>query len=1143
MSWRLIITVTLFINLTTQVNAQELPFTHYNTDREINPLPSAMVTHVYQDHQGFIWMSVFSSGLIRFDGNRMELFDHLDGLVDPGIWKTTEDTNGYFWIISNAGLYVSVEPLKSYQHGRRVQFTSEPGGTQLYREALSKNQFTADYDGNVWIGSSDNGLIQYRMENGGIATDTISTELNGTGNESVISLQSLKDQSILAGLNGGVLIQIKNGELHVLDDPENHSSNQNIISIYQDQDNSIWVYRQNGEIQLYQDLSELPQTIHRGQPSNIASFTTISDNTIWVSNGIEGIIKINRNSGVIIDNYTRKNGLLSDNAFHILQDREMNVWIAQSGGVSKLRFNFHAFQNFSARSMAGETPSLPSARVNAVLVLGNTYSPCKVWVGTEGGLTCIDEDNRSHFITQDDGLQGDWVNGLAGHDSETLWIATTQGLNGITFSRDLPVQNAVDIRTIELNEIQATIFSIEESPPFIAAENLQLLHQESENYFESSWFPGLRSLYAVIDSDIFEFNAVNGLPSTLYKSVAFDQNGFLWVGTLDRGIYRSRSVITMESLHQSDISEIYFDPFWTRSEGAPTNHIEKLLLYNNKMWVGTQEGLFVLNPETAEIKNHISTDSGLVANNAVSFAISPVTNHLWIGTNRGLSEYSPESDKILRNLTRLDGLIDNEVWLYGSVQADEYGNIYYGTANGLSIYHPDYDRPNTVAPALHLNLADISYQAEGRNEVTFEYTALSYATNSGVRYQTRLSGYNSNWSPETTETRLRYTNLPALFFPKEYTFEVIAFNESGVPSEEPIQFTFMIIPVWWLQWWAFLIYFFIFSAGVFIVDRVQRARLIKKERDASRLREAELQAETALERSKASEAQTKALKAENDRKALELEKARELEKAYHELKATQNQLVQAEKMASLGRLSAGIAHEIKNPLNFINNFANVSTELVEELIEAIRAQDQGEIEYILQNLRFNTNKIEEHGKRADSIVRSMMQHARGGKSTFEEFDLNLLVEKYTDLAYHGKRAQIPDFYTNISTEFHPDIKKINIVGQEIGQVLLNIIGNSLDAVWEFKKNGGDKSFTPEIKISTRKHGNSVEIRISDNGPGVPKEIREKIFEPFFTTKPTGEGTGLGLSLSYDIITQGHNGSLRLESDERNGATFVITLPA
>ncbi|MGM0746205.1 MAG: sensor histidine kinase, partial [Bacteroidota bacterium] len=289
------------------------------------------------------------------------------------------------------------------------------------------------------------------------------------------------------------------------------------------------------------------------------------------------------------------------------------------------------------------------------------------------------------------------------------------------------------------------------------------------------------------------------------------------------------------------------------------------------------------------------------------------------------------------------------------------------------------------------------------------------------------------------------------------------------------------------------------------------------------------------------EAQSKVLQAENELKAAELEKAKELEIAYHELKATQKRLIQAEKMASLGRLSTGIAHEIKNPLNFINNFSEVSRELVDELKAAIENSDQEEIEYILKNLSFNTQKIDEHGKRADAIVRSMMQHSRGGQGDFESVQLNQLIKEFTELAYQGKKSLIKNLDILIHTELDSAITQVNIIPQKVGQVLQNIIENAIDSTWEYKRNS-DLDFRPEIKISSfQKNGHTV-IKVSDNGPGIPDHIKEKIFEPFFTTKPTGEGTGLGLSLSYDFITQIHNGKLELGESDLGGAAFIIRLP-
>jgi signal transduction histidine kinase len=274
----------------------------------------------------------------------------------------------------------------------------------------------------------------------------------------------------------------------------------------------------------------------------------------------------------------------------------------------------------------------------------------------------------------------------------------------------------------------------------------------------------------------------------------------------------------------------------------------------------------------------------------------------------------------------------------------------------------------------------------------------------------------------------------------------------------------------------------------------------------------------------------------------------ELKETHQHLQTTQAQLIQSEKMASLGQLTAGIAHEIKNPLNFVNNFAQLSTELADEITEELDAhpdQTVAEVrEYLdelLADLRLNTEKIEEHGRRANGIVHAMMQHASAGTGQRESTDINALVSEHIDLAYHGKRAQVPGFHATLERELDAEAGTVEVVPQEIGRVLLNLLGNAFDAVHEhaLSVNG---QYEPTVTVSTRQVDGQLEIRVCDNGPGIPSEIRNRIFEPFFTTKPTGSGTGLGLSLSYDIVTQGHGGRLTVESTEGEGATFVITLP-
>jgi two-component system NtrC family sensor kinase len=268
----------------------------------------------------------------------------------------------------------------------------------------------------------------------------------------------------------------------------------------------------------------------------------------------------------------------------------------------------------------------------------------------------------------------------------------------------------------------------------------------------------------------------------------------------------------------------------------------------------------------------------------------------------------------------------------------------------------------------------------------------------------------------------------------------------------------------------------------------------------------------------------------------------EIEKAMSDLKATQAQLIQSEKMASLGELTAGIAHEIQNPLNFVNNFSELNSELVDELGQAI---DKGKAEgnsrlvaELLSNIKMNLEKITHHGKRADAIVKGMLQHSRAAAGEKESTNLNRLAEEYLRLAYSGAKSKNNDIEITLHTQFDAAISEINIVRQDIGKVLYNLYNNAFYAVIEKKKT--DPDFTPEIKVVTRRNENSIQITVMDNGIGIPDKVIEKVFQPFFTTKPTGQGTGLGLSLAYDIV-KAHGGEIKVKSEEGVGSEFVVVL--
>jgi two-component system, NtrC family, sensor kinase len=265
-----------------------------------------------------------------------------------------------------------------------------------------------------------------------------------------------------------------------------------------------------------------------------------------------------------------------------------------------------------------------------------------------------------------------------------------------------------------------------------------------------------------------------------------------------------------------------------------------------------------------------------------------------------------------------------------------------------------------------------------------------------------------------------------------------------------------------------------------------------------------------------------------------------LEATLTNLRATQSMLIQSEKMASLGELTAGIAHEIQNPLNFVNNFSEVNKELIEELQQEMDKGNLADARAISIDLKQNEEKISHHGKRADSIVKGMLQHSRTTTGQKESTNINALADEYLRLSYHGMRAKDKTFNAEIKTDFDPAIGKINIVPQDIGRALLNLINNALYTVVQRKKEVGD-GFEPIVRVSTKRTNDGIEIRVTDNGNGIPEKIRDKIFQPFFTTKPTGQGTGLGLSLAYDVITKGHGGQLNVETTNGEGTTFTITL--
>jgi signal transduction histidine kinase len=426
---------------------------------------------------------------------------------------------------------------------------------------------------------------------------------------------------------------------------------------------------------------------------------------------------------------------------------------------------------------------------------------------------------------------------------------------------------------------------------------------------------------------------------------------------------------------------------------------------------------------------------------------------------------------------------------------------------------------------LHQNInvtKEITLQYK-QNVITLEYAALDMVHADKRQYAYRLVGFDPDWQYVDKKREVTYTNLA----PGTYIFKVKSSTDEENWSEIQNPLMITILPPWYRTWWAYGIYLLMISYAGWKLHRYQKAKTIKKEREKAQERE--------------------------------LEHAKEIELAYtklgtaHEnLKSSQAQLIQSEKMASLGQLTAGIAHEIQNPLNFVNNFSEVNNELLVELKDEIKKGNLDEVNAIADDVISNEQKINEHGKRAANIVKGMLQHSRTSSGKKELTDINKLADEYLRLAYHGLRAKDKTFNAELITNFDPNLPKIEVIPQDIGRVILNLITNAFYAVNEkanllnlekqsSNANLTDLAYGPKVTVTTQLSANSqLLIAIKDNGSGIPEHIKDKILQPFFTTKPTGQGTGLGLSLAYDIV-KAHGGELKVESKEGEGSEFIIKL--
>jgi signal transduction histidine kinase len=573
-----------------------------------------------------------------------------------------------------------------------------------------------------------------------------------------------------------------------------------------------------------------------------------------------------------------------------------------------------------------------------------------------------------------------------------------------------------------------------------------------------------------------------------------------------------------------------FDPETVSVSQIDLDYPDNITTYTPPAFSKTEEGIYWILTNQGLLRRDIvnGTNQFLFRNEAGVLGESNgrITEddqgNLWIGAASRVYKLDPASE----NLTVFEAVPGRKPGIFGVPGLLRNGDIVFSGPGGFVRFNPETQDEPGVIQHVHItelkagtdtyrtSIPEEKYDIDySNNNISVSFHALNYRDPSATRYRYRLSGYMDDWSEIGVQRSVYLANLP----PGNYTFEVQAAQNFGSYSETTAGLNISILPPWWRTMPAYLFFALLFAGGVFTIDRVQRRRVIRTEREMAR---------------------------EN-----ELAQAKEIEKAYEHLKAAQEQLVQQEKLASLGQLTAGIAHEIKNPLNFVNNFSEVSREMIQELREEMTefldeiglnnksSQLTGKqiksaelILELLDEIESNQVKVNEHGKRADGIVKSMLQHSRGGSGEIKPTNLNSLIKEYVNLAFHGMRAGKDPINVDIDLQLDESIREVPLIGEDFSRVILNLCNNAFDAMRDkLTGDGGPKTgYVPKLTVRTKSDNGKVTIEIEDNGPGIPDEIKDKILQPFFTTKKGTQGTGLGLSITNDII-KAHGGNLDIQT--------------
>lgn len=1050
-----------------------------------------------KDPSGALWIGT-SKGLCRYDGGFLEIYGLEQGLPYIDIISLFRDNKNRIWVGINTGdTYVIDE---------------KAGTIELLEDIFPANQgmtykMIQDNEDRIWIPVFTDGVLVYDPET------RVVRKLRKNNAATDRNLGILKDADGLiwvASFNGVYIFDLKKNRVKKID--EHHGiPNNRIIDVFQASTGEVWFGDQSGvtivdpKNNRLRILGAEQQLFLDNTKTSLKGISEDGDGKMWFGD----------NGGTMYSFHPQTNlverfRLNSDaNIFRTLTDSEGQLWVGSNiGSTYILNSSLGRPGNFTTTDGLGSTS------------IWSTFEAQdgKIWIGTNNGIEVYNPATETiQRITTAAGLVHNSASTIVEDSKGRIWIGNNgnglhiidlqkQTLSQFTTTHGLPDPDTSTFFEDENGDMwvtSSTGLSVINPEKGLVKQIANLDAWKGAFYFQlygdsknQLWVLSTAGVL-MIDAQRSTFkllNTTNGLSSESGNSILEDSKGNIWIGGFS-------GIDIVNPAHDS-ITTI------KTSEGLADNGIYTLNERNGKIYAGTTNGLSIITPRVDE-KN--------------KFTVS--TTNLGKAQGLGALDFAQNSGTFTKSGQYWAGVETLVLLVMDSVQLDttrskpqvaavNFFDQRHDFRNRASLPADDYLIKNNIQWDSVETTFYMPYNLVvpyNQNYVSFNYSAMQLSYPDKLRYRYILEGIDKNWSAITDKTLSEnYRDLP----PGTYTFKVASRGINGLWSK-PATFTFEITAPWWKTWWAYTVYAIIFFGFMTLVVRF-RSRALKRQN--------QLLEEKVVNRTNA------------------------LQKSLNELQETQKQLIQSEKMASLGELTAGIAHEIQNPLNFVNNFAEVNKELIDELKQEIENGNLNEVKTIATALADNESKIMFHGKRADGIVKSMLQHSRTSNNKKEPTNINALADEYLRLAYHGLRAKDKSFNASMKTDFDERVEKVNVVGQDVGRVILNLITNAFYAVAE-RKQQGVAGYEPTVTVGTRKKENGVEIFVEDNGNGIPQHIIDKIFQPFFTTKPSGQGTGLGLSMSYEIITKGHDGELKVETKEneglpdgQSGTTFTILLP-